>query len=304
MRQSEEQRLIAPIVVTQTQVGPFRCCSFQGVNTADTCSITQTGKQTGNANAVQTESVSARASGTTTCTSTASVTQNGVTNTSNASSTPGIPLVNEGLLACTNGSCTTDTDPVYTGPTTGDYTDTVTLSGTLTTEVGGEPLAGKLVTLRLGTQSCTDVTDAAGMASCPITITQTPSTATVTAGIEFDGDASFGPSSASVDFTITTEEVSLTYTGPTYGKKGKTITVSAKLRHEATGLVGETLTFTLGSGSGARSCTGVTSGSYGYASCQLTLPNSPGTKTLTVSFAGDELWDPATKSISFTIKSW
>ena len=56
----------------------------------------------------------------------------------------------------------------------------------------------------------------------------------VTARIEFDGDAGYGPSSASVDFTITTEEVSLTYTGPTYGKKGKTITVSAKLRHDGT----------------------------------------------------------------------
>ena len=28
--QAEDQRLIAPIVVAQTQVGPFRCCSFQG----------------------------------------------------------------------------------------------------------------------------------------------------------------------------------------------------------------------------------------------------------------------------------
>ena len=80
--------------------------------------------------------------------------------------------------------------------------------------------------------------------------------------------------------------------------------MSAKLRHDGTGLVGETLTFTLGSGYSARTCTGVTSGSYGYASCALTLPTSPGTKTLTVSFAGDELWDPATKSITFTIKSY
>ena len=48
----------------------------------------------------------------------------------------------------------------------------------------------------------------------------------------------------------------------------------------------------------------MTSGSYGYASCALTLPTSPGTKTLAVRFAGDELWDPATKSVSFTIKSW
>jgi hypothetical protein len=300
--QSEDQRLIAPTVVTQTQVGPFRCCSFQGVNPADTCTITQTGRQSANPNALQTESVSARAEGTTTCSSSASVTQNGVTNAASASSTPGNELVNEDLLTCTNGACKIETTATYTGPTTGDYTDTVTLSGTLTETAGGAPVAGKQVTLSLGTQSCTDETDAAGAASCPITITQVPSV--VQAGIAFAEDATHKGSSASAAFTITTEEVSLTYTGPTYGKKGKQVTVSAKLRHDGAGLVGETLTFKLGTGSGAPTCTAVTSGSYGYAACTLTLPYTTGTKTLTVSFAGDELWDPASTSVTFTIKSW
>ena len=59
--QTEDQRAIAPIAVAQTQTGPVRCCSFQGVNPADTCTMTQVGKQSGNANAVQTESISARA---------------------------------------------------------------------------------------------------------------------------------------------------------------------------------------------------------------------------------------------------
>ena len=216
VEQTEDQRAIAPATVAQTQTGPVRCCSFQGVNPADTCTVTQVGKQSGNVNAVQTESISALAGTSGSCSSAASVIQNGVTNTSSAS---GSVIVNDGLLNCVNGVCQIETEATYTGPTTGDYTDTVTLSGKLTEEISGLPLAGKPVTLGLGTQACSATTGAAGDASCSITITQAPSV--VSASIEFDGDADYNPSSASVSFTITTEEVSLTYAGPTYRQEGQ-----------------------------------------------------------------------------------
>jgi hypothetical protein len=78
--QSENQKLTAGGAgVTQTQSGPQQCCSFQGTNPADTCSIQQTSNQQGNQNPTQSESVTSTGQSSGNCTAEISVTQNGQT---------------------------------------------------------------------------------------------------------------------------------------------------------------------------------------------------------------------------------
>src|SRR6185437_10923113 len=57
----------------------------------------------------------------------------------------------------------------YTGPTSGDFNDPVTVAAMLT-DSSLNPLAGKTITFSLnGTETCSAVTDASGSAGCPIT---------------------------------------------------------------------------------------------------------------------------------------
>jgi hypothetical protein len=69
---------------------------------------------------------------------------------------------------------------------------TVTLSGVLK-EDGATPIAGRTLTLRLGSQSCTTTTDASGSASCSIVVAQPLGPGTASAS--FAGDTFYLPSS-------------------------------------------------------------------------------------------------------------
>jgi hypothetical protein len=191
---------------------------------------------------------------------------------------------------------------VYTGATTGDYSDAVTLKGVLTEDAaGGPPLGGRTLTLTLGSgasaQSCvTGPTDAYGVASCKLTINQPAGTYPVTAS--FAGDDYYVASSGTASFKVTPEEDSLSYTGPTYGKKGSTVTLSAKLSSDGGGIANRTIVFAVGS----QSCSGTTN-SYGSASCSLKLTQSVGSCTVKATFAGDSFYEPASVTKPFTIKS-
>src|SRR5262249_29567536 len=96
---------------------------------------------------------------------------------------------------------------VYTGATTGDYSEAGTLKGVLTEDApGGPALAGRTLTLTLGSgasaQSCTTgPTDASGTASCKLTINQPAGTYTVTAS--FAGDDYYVAGSGSASFKVT-----------------------------------------------------------------------------------------------------
>jgi photosystem II stability/assembly factor-like uncharacterized protein len=60
-------------------------------------------------------------------------------------------------------------------PDHGEISDALTLAATLTTAAHPEtPIAGETVTFALGTASCTGVTDAAGRASCALTVPPPP----------------------------------------------------------------------------------------------------------------------------------
>jgi hypothetical protein len=308
--QRDDQRAFAPTTVAQDQNGPVRCCSFQGTNPADTCRIEQVGSQQGHALADQFESIIARAGTSGNCRSDASVTQNGVTNTNSES---GSVIVNDELAECQNGNCGEPAETALTSltPTATSSGGTVTLSATLTRTDTSAGVPGLLVTLTLGTQSCTDTTDSAGVASCSLVVDQPPGPVTLTA--TFAGNDDFAPATASVPFTIEKAATMLVYTGPTSGKKGTSVTVSARLTLNGAPVAGKSVSFTLGSGAsllgtsssttGLPSCTGNTN-AQGVASCSLRLPYSTGTKTLYVRFAGDASFQPAATSVAFVVRAY
>ena len=159
---------------------------------------------------------------------------------------------------------------VYTGATTGDYSDHVTLRGVLTADtVGGTPLSGRQLTFTLGSKSCSATTSSSGVASCSVMIGDVAGSYQVVAG--FAGDTYYAPTTGSANFTITPEEDNLSYTGPTAGKKGSQVTLSAKLSSDDGAIAGRPITFTIGS----QSCAGTTNSS-GVASCSLTLTQNVG----------------------------
>jgi hypothetical protein len=172
----------------------------------------------------------------------------------------------------------------YSGDTSGEFNDQVTLAGDLT--VGGAPVPGASVTLSIGTQSCPPAsTDAAGHVSCQVTLTQDPGSS-YTANASYGGDGAYnGATSSPATFTINKEESQVTYTGPQTVHYHDPVTVSATLTDPESGLpiAGKTLTFTLG----PDSCTSSfpTDGS-GNASCVLT-PTQTSATSIVASFAGD-----------------
>jgi hypothetical protein len=87
----------------------------------------------------------------------------------------------------------------YSGPVESTPSKIVTLSGTLTDELG-QPVAGRTVTFTLGTQSGSGVTNASGVASTSFKLTQKKGSYTVS--MSFAGDVKYTASSSSTAFTI------------------------------------------------------------------------------------------------------
>ncbi len=210
-------------------------------------------------------------------------------------------------------STTSTTATVYT-PTrltvsagTSDFADAGTVSATLTNAVTGAAIAGEPVTLTLnGTQSCSAVTNSSGVASCSITPNEKAGTYALTAA--FGGDTSRAPkllsTTGSNSFVVTLEETAITYTGPSIAVSGMSFTMSSHLTTDdptaATPLSGRAVLMTLGSGATAQSCTGTTNAT-GNASCTITTVNqTAGTVPVTVTFAGDAYYLPASASVTET----
>jgi PKD repeat protein len=211
-----------------------------------------------------------------------------------------------GLMATATHQVTVVQRPTittYTGDTTGDYHDLVTLSGTLQDQETLGALIGKTLTFSVGSQSCAGVTDGTGFASCQLTLNQIPGAYTVTAS--FAGDSVYAPSSDTAPFTITREETTLTYTGPTIILANQSsLTASATLVEDGANdddgdggspppnPWGQTVTFTLGS----QSCSGTTDAS-GNVSCTISPVSSQlGNQTITSDFAGDAYYEPSSDS--------
>ena len=193
---------------------------------------------------------------------------------------------------------------------TGDYNDATTVSATLIDTYTNAGAPNEPVTIMLnGTQSCSGTTDASGVASCSITPDEQAGTYSLTAA--FAGDMTPWPhleaSTGTGSFVVTHEEASLSYTGATSATNGSSATLSGVLTTDdpATGtpIAGRTVTFTLGSGTSAQSCSAVTS-SAGAASCVIAKVNQPTSPAaVTAKFAGDNYYVPATATGSVAIST-
>ena len=184
--------------------------------------------------------------------------------------------------------------------TTADFDDAAQVQARLTKTSDGTPVPGKSITFTLGSgtgaPACSAMTDATGTATCSLTPNQIAGAYTSTA--TFGGDSSFGPSSTSTSFVVTKEETLTKFTlaSPTVLANGSSATFSATLKEDGvTPIVGRTLTFTLGTGSGAQSCSGTTDAS-GTASCTIGVNQSSGPNTVKAVFAGDGFYQSSSDS--------
>jgi hypothetical protein len=202
------------------------------------------------------------------------------------------------LAAGGSGTCKINASLTYSGATSGDFNDQVTLAGDLVVSGTSVPIPNATVTFTLGSQSCSGTTDASGHASCAITLTQDPpGPGTVSAS--FAADAAYSAASATDPFTITREESQLAYKGPVSVHYHDPFTAMATLTDPVDSLpiANKQITFTLG---GLDTCSATTDAS-GNASCPLT-PHLTGTQNLVASFAGevDYLGSSDTKSFAIT----
>ena len=196
----------------------------------------------------------------------------------------------------------------YDGASTGHYHDLAAMSATLLDPgAGNAPVQGKAISFRIGLSTvdvCSAVTDSTGKASCSIRMSQAPAVYTITAA--FAGDSIYkAASDSSRTFTITREETSLTFTGPTVILAGSSVaSLSARLveggenSHDNEGSFppspfGQTITFTLG----LQSCSSVTDAT-GAASCSIpgVSGSTLGPMTLNVAFDGDTYYLPSSKT--------
>jgi Pro-kumamolisin, activation domain/Bacterial Ig-like domain (group 3)/Subtilase family len=190
------------------------------------------------------------------------------------------------------------TTVAYTGPSSGDYNDSVTLSGKLTENSDSAGVSGETLSFSLGAESCSASTDTNGNASCAVTPLDTPGP--YTASVTFAGDApTYESSSTTAPFTLNQEESKVSYTGPVTVHYHDAVTPSATLTDPDGGapIAGKDVKFTLGSG--GDTCTATTDAS-GNASCSLT-PHVTGTQDITASFAGDKFYVSSSDKKSFSI---
>ncbi len=187
----------------------------------------------------------------------------------------------------------------YDGDTSGDFSDAVTLSATLADIRSGGPLAGKPVTLTLGSQSCTATTNIASQASCSITLNQPAGVYTVSAS--FAGDAVYVASTDSTPFEIRHEAAVLSYDGDTSAFLAEPVTLSATLTDSDSlaPVVGRPVVFTVG---GSAACSGTTDGA-GKAACVYTPSTGPGAGpwAIVASFAGDGFYSATSDSATLNL---
>jgi hypothetical protein len=224
-----------------------------------------------------------------------------------------VGFTSDGYYQTANTSATVNVGPVSVGttltvnPGTSDYSDATTVSATLIDTYTSAGAANEPVTIKLGTQSCLGTTNASGVASCSITPNEPAGSYPLTAS--FAGDTTpwphLGASTGTSTFIVTHEEAALTYTGATTAVNGSSATLSGLLTTDdpaaGTPIGGRTVTFTLGSGASAQSCSGVTN-SAGAASCVIAKINQTTSPLpVTAKFAGDNYYVAASASGSVTI---
>ena len=190
--------------------------------------------------------------------------------------------------------------------TTGTYGSPTTVTGTLVNNYTNTPVSGETVTLKLnGTQSCTGTTNASGVATCSITPSE-PGGAYTLSG-SFGGDTktvpTLLPSTGSGTFVVTKAPTTVTYTGSTSITSGNSPVLSATLTSNGAPVAGQTVTFTVGTGSSAQKCSGTTN-SAGNVSCSICMFNqSASPLPVTVSYGGNSYYSTGGTSVSVTVNT-
>ena len=192
---------------------------------------------------------------------------------------------------------------VYSGDTSGDYNDTARLAATLTSSRTGNPISGATVNLNLtgagGTQGCTATTDSNGVASCTPAIALSAGTYTVTA--QLAQTDLLAAATATQPFTVRPEETVVLYTGAPALAGGASAPLTATLLEDGSAPIAfRTVTFVLGSGSTAQTCTSTTT-SAGVATCNVSVNQALGPVALQVSFQSDGFYAAASTTTSVVV---
>jgi hypothetical protein len=198
----------------------------------------------------------------------------------------------------TVGGCKLNTNLAYSGATSGQYSDQVTLAGDLTVSGSAAPIPSETVSFTLGSQSCSAVTNSVGHASCTVTLNQVPGAYSVNSS--FTGNSAYNAASDADAFALVKETTQVTYTGPPAGDYHDPVSLSGTLVDpDASGgpIAGRSVSFTIGA---SDTCSGTTNGA-GAASCTLTPQQVPAPYSVVTSFAGDAYYLASTDSDPFEI---
>jgi uncharacterized repeat protein (TIGR01451 family) len=211
----------------------------------------------------------------------------------------------DSILKVTNddGSCSLApvspadaTTLTYDGDTTGDFHDPATLAATLLDTTHPGPVAGRTITLAVGPDQCTAITDSTGRGSCSVVLGSAAGSSSASA--DYAGELAYQPAHTVAPFQVHQEETALTYTGANGQiQNGTDAVMSAVLLEDgSTPIAGASLAFTLG----PQGCSAATDAT-GAASCTIAVAQPAGPTTAQVSFTGDADYLAATDSKPVTI---
>jgi hypothetical protein len=190
---------------------------------------------------------------------------------------------------------TKSTSTTYTGGASVQYSDAVTLSGTLldTSVSPSVGIAGKQLDFTLGAQNASATpTDASGKASTSLVVTQKPGSVS-TVATAFAGDATYSASSDSDPFVINKEDCTLAYAGDALVPPATMTNLAADMGEPDASLgdrSNKTVTFTVTDASLNSQTFTATTDASGHASTSVALPD--GVYGVSVSFAGDDFYLP------------
>lgn len=186
-------------------------------------------------------------------------------------------------------------------PPSGTYSDPVDLTFTLTRALTGPlrpgeirtPVPDRAIHVRLGSQEAHAVTNANGVATVSVTIQQPPGDAAFPLVASFDGDAMYLSIEGRSSLLVLKEKTRVQWLPEVIPATGPVI-LAARLGDDDGQPVGErTVSFTLGSGTEARKCSGVTD-REGVARCKVEGSRTVHSQVLSILFAGDAFYEPAT----------
>jgi hypothetical protein len=184
----------------------------------------------------------------------------------------------------------------YDGAAGADFNDPAGLSAKLTRTDSVSAVPGRTVTLAMGSESCVATTDTNGEAACTITPSEPAGLRSVTAA--FTGDTNYQSSNVSASFSVTLEETSTIYTGPTVIAQGNPVTLAGQVVEDGLSpIAGRSLTLTIGAGAGSQQCVAGPTDATGSAHCTVaSVTVGQGPQPVKAEFTGDSYYQPSADS--------